>query len=502
MRISRLPTSVQRVRQAIGRVNVPFVYVAALGIHITENEVYWNEVRRFRDCMCVMRFGQETIGENGVESALRSLVQSLNIARIHRSLPRVCTHVDPAYLRHVIVEAPVFEDEEILSQWLSAEICKLLPPGAREHEFVAGIQGLRHMEDKSRYLLVLARRSAIEERMALLENVGLVPVVLGSPYIESRAEVEITIASAASAVLYAGEEAVVLKAYEDSVLRSFMEIGGEDIPGILDETEHVLLSETDFSSNEGLPELQVTGSRAEVMISEADPHWLGRIHLIRPLAGVLATGASLPPAYAAAASLVLAGLYGEQDGINLLEPSQSLAGQQEVEKRDAIRIALSTACVVMLILLVFKAADFYVDARLRQAHAELAPLAEHVQAVEDSKVTLAQARANLAHAERLALERTGAAGLLEVLGQAMPTGVWLREMVLSAETVGTPELTLRGLATGEGDLSHFLYRLEQTESFREVQLVFAETVSRDKVFRETGTHQVPLIHFETKITTY
>ncbi len=118
----------------------------------------------------------------------------------------------------------------------------------------------------------------------------------------------------------------------------------------------------------------------------------------------------------------------------------------------------------------------WVASRKARTAAALAAMAGRVSAIEAARTELARLEADVKQAERLVLERTNLASVLETVGQEAPETLWLEQVRAAPGPDAALQVTISGAALDATAVATYLDRLERVRALREVRLSSSQTV--------------------------
>lgn len=479
---------------------LPFIDRIAVGLHLTETSIVWAELHSRAGRIVRLHSASEAIGEGeGAAVALARLVE-----RLDPGVRAVVTHLDPLHVRHVRLRGPAFDDEETRSAWVRAQVQQELPAGTGLNDFVIR-EGRREMgEDHTACLVALARVAAVEARCALLQEAGVQPVAVGS--VDAVAghvlAFDASFAEGHSAVLISRAGEAVLAGYVEGRLQAVLPLtGGAGEPDVLGREVVALLFGSEDSGMPGRPDrLFVLGEQQETVAS-----WLQKQvpDGLPVLAGPVTIGAreriSVPASHLLPAALAMRQLFPALEGVDFLDGTAMASWRQEVEKRDALRCLLIAGGLAAFLLVVVTAASAWIGWRQAQASEALAQMAGQVAEVEAARVDLARLEQDVEQAERLVLERTNRAGLLELVGRTAPEQLWLESINVSTPERGDLRVMLSGVAFDERHVAAYLKRLEKGAAAHRVRLVYSESVPARTLYRQLDVRERVLTRFEVAL---
>ena len=200
-----------------------------------------------------------------------------------------------------------------------------------------------------------------------------------------------------------------------------------------------------------------------------------------------------------AAALALQELFSVPEAVNFLEPDVVEARLQEIEKREATRAILALGSVVGVFFLLVTLVTVYLNGKNATTEAELAVLSDKVARIEQAHASVKQLAQDIAQAERLVVERTNVARILEGVGRVISNGLWLETTKLEEITPGAFQLTLTGVAFGKSDIAAYLDSLEQAPFARNVRLLFSQSVRAAALYKHTTLQDRALTRFEIQL---
>lgn len=473
---------------------VPFIHSTAAGLAITDTEVVWVSGTRRGSRLRQLEGTHEAVEDGDVRAALARLVE-----RVRPPDPYVATHLDPVHIRHVIVQGPALDDEAGFDAWLEDEAVRRLPPGASPDNFAVRVQVLEQAEDSTRCLLALVRREAVEQQRALLEAVGLLPLGMGSIDVACSAALWLNpeFAEGQSAVLLLRPDEGVLLHYQDGLLQAIVSLScGSATTDALSLVEEVATHMTPTPDG-----LFVMGTEAAEFIAQARDAGLFECPLHEGIVGPTLYGkeSSMSASYAPATALALQQLFSAREALNFLEPEAVSEQLQEIEKHEAMRTVLMLGSVLGVLYLLVTLLAVYLGEEQAAAEAALDKLAGQVAQVEEVHQAVTRLERDVAQAERLVVERTRIAGVMEGIGRGVPDSLWLEALALEADALDGAHLTLTGVAYQEGDVARYLEYLERTSFATSVRLLYAEAVRARALYRQVKVRNRPLTRFEIQL---
>lgn len=471
---------------------IPFFHTTAAGLYLSDTHVVWAVGTCLGRRLRRLTGQSEPVQDGDVRAALRRLIEKVKPARMH-----IVTHLSPLHVRHAVLQGPAFDDAASFEAWLEAETTRNLPPRADRSGFVLRVQLLEQTEEYTRCLLAMASRKAVEERMALLEEVGLHVVGIGTVDVAMGEALAFDpgFVEHRSGVLFVRADDATLLQMHDGVLQAL-----HTLPYGIETTDAGALLQEIVADLTPTPDgLFVTGAQARHVADQARD--------MRLIDGVIkeASLAFLPQAQALrsvhvpAAALALQHLFPAPDALNFLEPEKVQTRLQESEKHEAVRAILTLGGVVGILLAILTVITFYLDGKRADADAELLILADQVERIERARKAVRQLEQDIAEAERLVVERTHVARILEGVGRVLSEDLWLEAATLETASSGTPHLTLTGAAFSKSNVAAYLDSLEQTPFTRNVRLLFSESIGATALYRQARVQDRTLTRFEIEL---
>ncbi len=471
---------------------IPLVHTTVAGLYLSETHVVWAAGtrlgRRLRQLLCE----SEPVEDGDIQAALRRLVE-----RVRPGRTEVVTHLGPLHVRHAVLQGPTFDDAASFEAWLQAETARYLPPRANNADFVLRIQLLEQTEEYTRCLLALASRKAVEERAALLEEVGLQVVGIGTIDVAMGEALTLDpgFVERPSAVLFVRPDDAALLQYQEGLLQSLVSLPY----GVRMTDTASLLEEAAAHLTPAPGTLFVIGTEAKHVADEAREARLIDGLVQEAALDFLPQAQQLPALHVPAAALALQYLFPAPDALNFLEPEVVQTRLQEAEKREATRAVLTLGSIVGLLLLILTVITVSLDGRYATAEAELLVLADQVERIERAHEAVRQLEQDIAQAERLVVERTDVVRVLESIGRVVSEELWLDGVTLAEGAQGTPHLTLTGAAFNESAIATYLHRLEQTAFARDVRLLVSESVRTTALYKQARVQDRTLTRFEIQL---
>lgn len=469
--------------------NLPFLHTRAASLTVTDAHVVWASGTRLGRRLRRLVSADEPVTEGDIAAAINRLVA--------RHPPQyVVTHLDPLHVRYALLQGPPFDEVAPFEAWLQSEARRQLPPRAPLADFVLRAQLLEQTEDHTRCLLALANRQAVEERVALLEGAGLHLVSVGSidGAIGQALGLDVRFCESQVAVLVLREQEASLLQYQAGGLQALTALSYDARAADADS----LLQDVAVCLTPMPEQILVMGTNA--------PYVVERARESPQLDGVVQEASfdflqedravPFPSAHLPAAALVVQHLFLAQEAFNFLEPEVEQARLQEVEKKEAVRAILALGTVVGVLLLILILVTLYLESKQAGAEAELLALADQVERIEQATQAVEHLEQDLARAERLIIERTNVAGVLEGAGRAVSEGLWLDALTVEATEANRAHLTLTGAALSKHALAVYLDSLEQAAFAHDVRLLYSETVRAEAIYKKEQVAPQALTRFE------
>lgn len=452
--------------------SVPFLPQATAGLHITSSALVWVSLESRAGRVRRVSHLREPVQEGALEAALGRLV-----ARMRPDTRLIATHLPTAHVRHVLLKDPPVKAPDEVMAWVRAEAAHRLPPGAVLEDFVLRVQPFVLPDGEAWMLVAMARRQAVEARIALLRSVGLQVSSLGSLPVAVGHTLAFTprFVEGSSAVLAVHTGGHTLFLYRSGLLH---EVGP-------------LTSET-----AGSPRLWVV-REAETALPDLLPPSL-RERLQQEGSTLPGDHVRVPDGLLPAAALALTVCYPALDALNFLDPKAAAAPRQALERGRAIRVMKTVVGVALVSLLGSWLAQHWLEGRQESVGTERRRLAVHLDSLARTRDALQQLKQHLLQAEQWASARTNTAGLLDAVGRAVPEDVWLQVARMASEA-GRTTIALTGVALDEGAVARYLDRLEQLPWTTDVHLVYTEARPAKQVYPREQVGAWILRCFEIRI---
>ena len=471
---------------------VPFLHTSAAALHLTDTHVVWASGTRLGHRLRQLHTESEPVVDGDMGMALQRLIKKVKPAQ-----PHVVTHLNAQHVRYAILQGPAFDDAALFEAWLRAETVRRLPPRVDQEDFVVRYQFIEETDDYTRCLLALTSRKAVEERIALLEGVGLRPVRLGSLDIAFGEALMLDPVfiehQGAVLVVHSGEAFLLM--YEAGLLQTLA-----SIPLSVKATDHALLLQ-DVATH-----LTPRPDRFLVMGNDA-PRLIELAREARLIEGVIQEGTldflsqakSLSAHHRPAAMLALQHLYATPETLNFLEPARVGAQVQEMEKHEATRAILLLGSVLGVLLLILILITAYLSSKKADSEAELLMLADQVARIEQANESVRQLEHDMVQAERLVVERTTVARVLEGIGHVAEAELWLETLMMETDPSGVLHVNLMGAGLNERIVAAYLDRLEQMPFAVNVRLLVSERISMAKMYRHGKGLSRTVTRFEIQL---
>ncbi len=156
--------------------------------------------------------------------------------------------------------------------------------------------------------------------------------------------------------------------------------------------------------------------------------------------------------------------------INLLSDREAI---RKETTRQQVSIFILSICLILVIL---GGIQFYqyrqkrdLEQRIKYVRQELTELKKQVGEVEKYKEAKNELETKLQIIERLQKGKMLVVELLDRIGATIPEKMWLDELGLKGQ-----QLSMEGYAVDNETIAAFMKKLEQTDSFKTVELVLTE----------------------------
>lgn len=503
---------------------VPFYHQHGHGLYVTERQLWWAELRRSGDDVTLHRLASQPVGESGTkEEALQELTGQLE--------PRpqaVVTHLDPGHVRCFVAERSEGGSEE---RWMQETARSHLPTGASLEDFVACGRPLREEGGQSRsgqtrkYLLALARQEAVEDRKVLCRAAGLTPLIIGDLRTDlcfAHSFDPSFIEESPPALLLHGDKAWVLRHQSGvpSEAPTDLGFGGEN------RLEDALLHVAGGGSTEAPSRMLVAGEGAASATAKAgrsgwnhtsqvtpqpaapkfgsgsSPSASSSLDTERPEEGLKADGNLLGDERLAEAAPALAfatkALYPEADPINFLSEEATRSARDEADRQEVLRAGLWVGGTFALLLLAATALNMYFQRQSARLSAQAGQSDRRLEQVEKARQTQNRLLRRLQKSRALVRGQTRTAPVLSDVGQAIPRGIWLEEMIIERLEGDTLAIELSGFGTREANVATLLSRLENRPRLRQVDLQYSKILPDETVHEQTGQYREVLNRFSVE----
>lgn len=442
----------------------------------------WVELSRLFGKLKVLCYEAEPVVGQEREAALARLV-----ARIGRSGAFVVCHVDVDDVNVHVVEAPAFDDDGDLDEWLESQGDRYIPSGnTLPSDDTSDSHSVRTRvlhndpERGPRCLIVVGRHAGIEARLALLETVGLNCERLATGIVEPLSALvfapgfagrprRVTLAEDTHRVHYRVDDGRLGAVHVEHEAAYGDEDGGGRLQGALGGEPH-------------LDAGWVIGSRAEAVTLGVEG-----LEVVAPLGGVLET--ELPPKASIAAALALEAVYPELALTDLLDEGRSLAVRERSEKEEGQRTVLLMGGLLVLLLLSSMLGVMGLSTLVEHVVGQVAVQADVLQGLSAAEQENARLTTDLRTAKRLTEQKSEVARLLEDVGRAVPGGVSVVSLTLN-EQDDQMVVRITGISIDGAGAAEHMTALERLEILDEVELVYAERLSVDEVRQRYGIGEV------------
>jgi Tfp pilus assembly protein PilN len=438
----------------------------AIAVNFGKYAVHWVHLRRTHGGVRTLRVDEEQVSDEGaVPAALSSLV-----ARAGAEGRCVVTSLDPFHARFLTLRAPEFDEPEELASWLTEQAKRQLLDGLPHSEFV--FRTMKLAGDAPSHLVACARLDAIEARSRLIEEAGLVPsaIMLPASITGNAFLLDPEFTEGSSWVLWC-QDSPVLARYETGRIADVSELSR--IPHSAAELDIEIRTMSSEHSNAGV--VRFIGGCSDL---EGDYR--------REASADFTGGPQSDPGMAVA----LTQLFGGLGRIDFLDETRRLAATQAEDRRHVVELALPVLAVLVVVFLGLFGTQLWVDRALAEAQAVEEHYAVLLDQLRNEEATIRQMEVRL-HASRHELgRRSGAAGILERAGGAVPDGLWLTalELVRSGEAGRDESWTVvaAGFSENQSAINQFVRQYEAEPGFTSVRLRHARQMTAEEVRRQEG----------------
>lgn len=468
--------------------NIPFYHGIGHGLYWAEERLRWVTLRRSGRDVEVVGTWAVSIRDGDEADALARLVE-----RVDPSVRQVATHLNPAHVRCFVAEVDPYADRE---SWIAGQIEDALPLNVPASDFIARTRPITG-SDVDRVLIALTRRSALEKRTALLERVGLTPVMVGA------LRLDVAFAYAYDPRFAPGASEVLLEAsgrtWRVPCIDGRMSAPPEPqaAPRLADALDDLLLT------GEGA-RLFIAGG--EGVLSPSVRNADRAVYLDARTRGTAEDDASdgVRARDVPGMALAMKQLYPDADPINFLDEDAVHAARDARDREQATQSLLAVCLLLAVLLAAATGVTMVADRWQRDLQAEQAHLDTQLQEIQAAEATRDALRERLVQSRALVRQRTHVALLLENVGRSVPDAAWLSELTVlrpaPIERPTTAAVQVRGHADDDGPVARLLSTLEGHEGIDDVRLLRSERLGAERVARQTGLERAHLNEFDIRLT--
>jgi Tfp pilus assembly protein PilN len=479
----------------------------SVGLDIGTESIRVIVLNRFFKRMTLSRFGEEAIAShsssgNGVIHAIQNLYQRLRIQN-----REVVVHIGGGSIRHTFLEAPLLSPNE-LKRWVREQILKQLPVSVKASQLIVTYHILNQHDQGFRLLVGTCQRHVIEKKIQMLEKAGLKPIAIGLGSLDlvlAFALQDRTFFREAVLIIEADQRrnSLILTENGSPVFYQNLELpqlsGSKDLNAVKQQVTEII-SAYRLKGETEIQKIILVGAHATEEIWNNLSSLKILIELGVPLRGM--GKQELSSEYAVASGLALKKYYPLLNMLNFLPETNQHAIRQENEKRFVCRLILGLGSVILLAMLILNITKVILFDRLETSEAQLLVLNEKILAVEQAKKDQKRMARALNEMQKLVVNRSRYAELMDEVARILPKKVWLGELVCDPfQSADTPkkqksaDVLINGWAFDEIHIADFLSGLEKSTFFRDTKLLSTKLLSANDVWKRTKLRKVPLIQF-------
>jgi Tfp pilus assembly PilM family ATPase/Tfp pilus assembly protein PilN len=513
-----------------------------LGLDIDSRVVKIVELEKCRKGMILKKWGSEPVPPQENGEALAESIKKLK-HRMGLNGSRVITRMDGFGVRHTMVKTPVlsFTDTE---QWLQENIHHYLPPGVQKNEVNLSFHIGSENGDEQDVLLVIARKSEINQRIDLLQNLGLEVESLGAGYsdvVNALFCYGEEFCHKNVAVITINPEQTTIIICENGFVSCYQELFLElpldnnsaiqspvDLPSA--DTEHLETDrQTDLNTimqhwyievkqvlidywvkslnKQPISKIYLCGKSKWFLVVSKYLETIAETEIAQPLKGILSNGKKMAAEYALPAGLALKGHYPLLNSINLLPAENKEKNTFDKEKNRALRMILAAGIIFLLLVIFGNVSGLYVNNKLETSQENFQQLQSRIIALEkleSENVSLSQ---QIGLAKDILVNRSNYSLLLWELSRILPKKVWLREITISKQSpnekkakpeyshTNSSHFSLSGFTFTEQNIASVLKSMENSKMFTDLKLIQTRMISANQVYEKTKLKRVSLIRF-------
>jgi len=475
-------------------IRIPYLHHTGVGLSLERHRIVLTEIVRLRDTVRVERVVARPVEDGRIADALKQLVNELG--DVH---PFVTTHIDSIHVRHHVLSVPPFDYPDERDQWIEQKISGVLPSSVSAEEFVVRYTITDHENGSASCLVGIVRKSVVESRCSIIREAGLLPVAVSTiPCALGHAYVlDVDFMAGPSWVLWNGERETTLIRYElgaPSAVHDVSRLSGENprhletaLTTVLGSVSPARRAHIRLAGN--LP-LEPVSESAYIALSFLPPGGLGGT----------ASG-DISRASLTAAGLAMKQVFTGLPGLNFLSTEQISAVRQLREKSDTKSFARGVALLVAVWFVVVSIMNVGVNQLAADTRSALAARSLDVTQLEAEHAELARLETLLEGAQRVLQDSRPVTPLLDIIGSAVPQGLWLTELSIVEVNNAGLNVDIVGLANDDPIITSFLESLRSAEVVRDVRLVYTSRLSEEESARVVRTSSGDLVQFQILAST-
>jgi len=494
----------------------------AIGLDIGEDSVKLVKLIKIFNRIRIASFGQEKWDSSDKSHDTTILAIQRLFAKLRIIQKDVIIHLGEKKVRHVFLKSPVLSGSD-LDCWIRDKIAKEFPIPIDTSQIVFSYHMMHAGEDHCHLLVAYCQDTILKERIALLSEAGLTPVMIGAgsvdmflPFALEESDIfsrtihfiefgknytNSLILEKGSPVFYRSMDGELRqKKRADSIFQSPPQ-DMSDCSSRNDVLEEVISLWKQTGRSE-IDRTILVGSDIPESKSDEMKYSSGTFEVGYPLQNMI-QNKTLSPEYSLAAGLALKKFFPLLDTIDLLPEERKFTIKKQNKKRRILSVTVGIGLIFSLILMALHIVKMRIAMKLESTEKEMVLHNDQIVAIEQIKKERSQLEQALRDMQQLVHRRSHYAELLEEISRILPNKLWLNQFtsipVKESENVqsGTRQnkALLHGWAFQEEEIALLLSRLENFSYFSDVQLLSTERISAEAVWKRSKLSEVSLIQF-------
>ncbi|MFA5670402.1 MAG: PilN domain-containing protein [Balneolaceae bacterium] len=452
--------------------NLPFIEHRVVSIELTQNKLKWVEISKIGSIIKLIGSGED-VWQPDIHENIDALEQLKD--QIQADVYKVSVTCSESVLGVYSEEAPYFEEEEALEDWLLEKEKKLINdysiPSLTKRQLI------EIDEDLNKVIFVTVKADLIQEIETVFIESGLPISTFYTGVVElGYSQIfEPDLIEGLRGVLNIQPNQSYLSVFKDGLiydLFSFTDHQEEDVDYVVQQSDSFLHSiEVQSQANEFSSSLfmnrKVSYSEQKRSCSEIQPLTSNK------------SFEELLPAHAIVVGSALKSFYPDLDSFEFTSTNSKELAIEKVDKASFLKAGVLLLVPIFLILILTYAGNAILDYRLIESNQVMSSIEDKLELVNTEGERVQTLFKSYKEVNDVLEKRQNTAKAFSVLNKTVHNDLIFNNIKIEPFESGKAKVTLQGVAKKETSISDFMRRLSSHEWVEAPQLLNSETKGDD-----------------------